>query len=102
MQVEVNNRPVLILFWWKNHLKGTEVEALQHTNASYLKIERTTTMCLKLNREGNSIFWPHVAVQEVVKAPGTAWLKILLLSPQSQIALQAATGPGDWQGKNQG
>lgn len=30
MQVEVNNRPVLILPRWKNHLKGAQVETLQH------------------------------------------------------------------------
>lgn len=30
VQVEVNNRPVLVLPWWKNYLKGTQVETLQH------------------------------------------------------------------------
>lgn len=50
MQVEVNHRPVLILLWWKNHLKGTKVETLQHRNTSYLKADPKAKMCPKLNR----------------------------------------------------
>ena len=54
----------------------------------------------ELCQQEEGVFWPHVAVQEEVKGPATAWLKTPLLSPQSQIVLQAATGPGDWESGN--
>lgn len=41
------------------------------------------------------VFWPRVAAQEAVKGPETAWLKIPLLSPQSQLVVQVAAGPED-------
>lgn len=111
MQVDVDNRSVLILPWWKNHLEGTKAEALTHRKTYiYIKIylkwsqrDKYTQISDIRQTEvawqgGESVFWPHVAVQVVVKGPGTAWLKTPLLSPQSQLASQAAAGPGDWEG----